>query len=278
MRSGARVSVSTPARGREGAKARRRRNARRSARGATIATARETLCGVRVPEGRVSARVSSRGAPDGGATARAPVLVRHGEGRHVLREHLRRKTRSETGDGGRSARRPIGTRAMATKNKPRGAKSVEHRTHLVRVQSPTRGLHRRGGGPAGHSPLKLPGRQHPRARRCARTPREQSVKATPRVGRPVRAAYDAQSDDTAGDRNRPDDRTAAPRVDYGTRASVVSDEAPAGTFFFLSFFRKCHVVYAVGYRVPGGTRSRRHSFAATLTVGFTPASSSFSSP
>jgi hypothetical protein len=71
-----------------------------SARGATIATAGETLCGVRVPEGLVRARVSSRGAPDGGATARAPVLVRHGEGRHVLREHLRRKTRSETGDGG----------------------------------------------------------------------------------------------------------------------------------------------------------------------------------
>ena len=140
------------------------------------------------------------------------------------------------GTEGRSARRPIGTRAMATKNKPRGAKSVEHRTHLVRVQSPTRGLHRRGGGPAGHSPLKLPGRQHPRARRCARTPREQSVKATPRVGRPVRAAYAAQSDDTAGDRNRPDDRTAAP-------VSSCQIRAPGAHIFFsfvLSVFLYFH--------------------------------------
>ena len=77
-------------------------------------------------------------------------------------------SRWEARSGAVSAR-PGETPAMARRRGVRGdGRKFGARAHLVEVKGLAHGLYRRGGGPAGHRPLKLPGGQHRRAGRCAR--------------------------------------------------------------------------------------------------------------
>ena len=112
-------------------------------------------------------------APDGGAAAGALCWNVTGGGR-VSRD-LRESRGGEVGAvSARPGRPRDGEAERCARRRKFGA-----RAHLVEVKGLAQGLHRRGGGPAGHRPLKLPGGQHRRAGRCARPARRARRENTP---------------------------------------------------------------------------------------------------